>query len=265
MIHDRKFPGSRPWIEKLPKASGRMPEWEGYQRESAVVPTGMYKLVAVIPAYNEAHIIGQVIQETREHVDYVYVIDDCSTDNTEEIARASGAHVIRHDFNRGPGASLQTGCQAAIEAGFDFLVQVDGDGQHNPKYIPEMMQVALNSDLVIASRFLNGSHKSFPLVRRVGVAFFSRIISLLGGVEVTDVTSGFRLYRLEALKKMSTLPNRHWAIHQTMEAAKKDFRIREISAKMPVRANGKSQFSFLTYSLYPIRMVFAILRCSLTK
>ncbi len=220
---------------------------------------------AIIPAYNEAKSIATIIQQTKQYVSKVYVIDDCSTDDTAEIARQHGAEVIQHSVNGGPGAALQSGCNTAAANGFKYIVQVDGDGQHDPKYIPEMLKIAQICDMVIASRFLNKSHKSYPLVRRLGISFFTRLVNLLTQACVTDVTSGYRVFRTESLNRLNPALNRHWAIAQTMEAANKGLRIKEVSAEMPVRNEGKSQFSLLTYCLYPLRMSLIVLRFSLIR
>ncbi len=223
------------------------------------------KVCAVIPAFNEAKTIGKIIQETKNYVDAVFVVDDGSNDGTGEVAQQNGARVIKHNVNRGIGAAQQSGYDAAICNGFDYIIQIDGDGQHNPKYIPEMLEVAQGCDMVVASRFLNGSHQGYPFVRRLGISFFTLVVNVLTHAAITDVTSGYRLYNTESLRKLSRLPSRHWAIEQTLEAAKKGFRIKEVSVEMPVRNIGKSQFSVVTYGLYPFRMVWVVMKVMLFK
>lgn len=220
---------------------------------------------AIIPAYNESRTIADIIRRTRLYVPKIFVIDDCSTDDTGEIARRCGAEVIRHAVNGGPGAALRSGLQAAKSAGYDFVVQVDADGQHDPKYIPRMLELARECDMVIASRFLNGSYRQYPFVRRLGVTFFSMAVRTATGQSITDVTSGFRVYRVETISRLTDLPDRHWAVAQTMEAAKKGLRIREISAEMPVRREGKSQFSLVRYALYPFRMIPVMVKYALFR
>ena len=221
------------------------------------------KVCAVIPAYNEAKTIGEVVQQTKQYVDTVYVVDDGSSDGTAEIARQNGALVIRHSVNRGVGAAQQSGYNAAISNGFDYIVQLDSDGQHDPKHIPKMLELVQGCDMVIASRFLNNSYREYPLVRRLGISFFTRLANLLTHANATDVTSGYRVYRTESLNKLSPLPNRHWAIEQTLEAAKRGFRIKEVSVEMPLREIGKSQFSIVRYALYPFRMIHVMLKVML--
>jgi glycosyltransferase involved in cell wall biosynthesis len=223
------------------------------------------KTCAIIPAYNEAASIGRVIQTTKPYVDIVFVVNDCSLDSTAEIARQNGAHVICHSTNHGIGRTLQTGYDAAISNGYDYIVQIDGDNQHDPKYIPELLNLGQNCDMVIGSRFLNSSHKDFPFIRRLGIRFFTLITNLLGNANITDVTSGYRVYKTEGLIKLSRLSSRHWAIEQTIEACKKGLVIKELSVIMPVRNAGESQFSLAIYALYPFRMIAVIVRVMLFR
>jgi glycosyltransferase involved in cell wall biosynthesis len=223
------------------------------------------KVCAVIPAYNEDKTIGKVIRETRKYVDTVFVVDDGSTDKTAEKARENGAEVVQHEHNQGIGRAQQSGYEAAFSCRFDYIVQLDGDGQHNPEHIPEMLDMASSCDMVIASRFLNHSYKKYPLVRRLGISFFAVAINLLTGTAIKDVTSGYRVYRTESLKKLGRLSKRHWAIEQTLEAAKKGFSIKEASVKMPVRNTGRTQFSLATYILYPPKMIYHITKVMLFR
>lgn len=218
------------------------------------------KVCAVIPAYNEHGTLGKVVQEIKKYVDTVIVLDDGSTDDTGEIARQNGAQVFRHESNRGIGLALQSGYDIAISNNFDLVVQLDADGQHDPKHIAEMLNLIKNCDVIIGSRFPNQSHRQYPVVRRAGISFFTAIVNFLGGTRVTDVTSGYRMYRTQVLKKLTPLSERHWAVGQTLEIGKMGFTVKEISIEMPVRSTGKSQFSFIKYALYPFRMILIIIK-----
>lgn len=218
------------------------------------------RVVAVIPAYNESDTIAEVITETREHVDKVVVVDDGSTDGTADIARENGATVVEHVFNTGVGGAVRTGYQYAIRHDYDFVLQIDGDGQHDPEYIPKLLEQAEDNDMVIASRYLNESFQEYSLVRKLGISFFTKTVNVLGGVDITDVTSGFRVYRVSALREILHRSDKHWAVEQTLEAAKNDQRITEVSIEMPTREEGESQFTLDTFVLYPFRMTNVILR-----
>lgn len=216
--------------------------------------------VAVIPAYNEASSIGPVIKETTKHVDKVVVVDDNSTDETADIAREVGATVVEHAINIGVGGTVRTGYRYAIDHNFDLVVQIDADGQHDPSRIPHLLTVAEDNDIVIASRYLNQSFEEYSLIRKLGIRFFTTVVNVLGGIGVTDVTSGFRVYRVNTLTDIMHRSDRHWAVEQTLAAAKQNLRIEEVSVEMPIREEGESQFNVQTLVMYPARMADVTLR-----
>lgn len=218
------------------------------------------QVAAVIPAYNEAVEIGEVVERTREHVDEVVVVDDGSTDDTRAIARSKGATVLEHIINTGVGGAQRTGYEYAFRGEFEFVVQLDGDGQHDPAYIPELLEVARECDMVIGSRYLNDSIEDYPFVRRLGIQFFTSVVNVLGKIGITDVTSGFRVYRASRLREIIHSSDRHWAVEQTLGAARQGLDIREVSVEMPTRENGNSQFNLNTFVLYPVRMLNIILQ-----
>ena len=149
----------------------------------------------LIPAFDEATSLPEVLRRVEQAVSGipVVVVDDGSRDETARVARAHGARVLRHPYNLGYGAALQTGYKYALRRGFRFLVQMDADGQHDPAQIPRLLQAlrAGDCDLVIGSRFLERSsyRMSFPM--RAGREFF-RLLARLLGVHITDPTSGFQ-------------------------------------------------------------------------
>jgi glycosyltransferase involved in cell wall biosynthesis len=153
------------------------------------------KRVLLVPAYNESSRIGPVLDRVREKLpDYtIVVVDDGSADDTERVARAHGARVLRHPFNMGYGAALQTGYKFAVRSGVDLLVQMDADGQHDPEEAAALAAPVLAGelDLVIGSRFLGvGDYQMDPL-RRTGRKLFQQIVRAFG-LRVTDPTSGFQ-------------------------------------------------------------------------
>ena len=160
----------------------------------------MNRNLVIVPAYNEAEAIGATIGAIRQHAsDFdVVVVDDGSTDATAERASVAGATVLCLPFNLGIGGAMQTGYLYASENGYEVAVQVDGDGQHDPRYIRELLD-RLRSDpelnMVTGSRFLDPSgdgHRS-SATRRVGIRVFSQVVSRITGRRVTDPTSGFRM------------------------------------------------------------------------
>ena len=160
------------------------------------------KLVAVIPAYNEAGHVGKVVKASKAFVDEVLVVDDGSTDGTCLEASAAGARVFRHWVNRGVGGATATGLRAALQSGADVIVTLDADGQHLPEEIPRVVAPVLNgtADVVIGCRLLN--HKGMPLLRVVANRIADACTWLLFGVYLSDTQSGFRAYSRTAAQSI---------------------------------------------------------------
>ncbi|MCU4717695.1 glycosyltransferase family 2 protein [Halapricum hydrolyticum] len=212
-------------------------------------------VLAIVPAYNEAGTIADVVAETSRYVDKVVVIDDASTDGTESRAREVADGVVSHPRNMGVGGAVHTGYLVGVREEFDVVVQIDGDGQHDPADIPRLLErIADGADMVIGSRFLNDSYREYSLVRRAGIRFFTWEVNALAGLDITDVTSGFRAYTTALLADLSRPENSHWALEQTLEASRKGYRIVEVSTPMPPETDG-SQFDLGTFLKYPPRMI----------
>jgi len=153
------------------------------------------KIAALIPAYREAIAIADVVRRTIPHVDHLLVVDDGSPDNTAELARTAGAEVIQHSVNQGKGAAMKTGMKILAERGFDYILLLDGDGQHAPEEIPRFTAKARDGSayLVVGNRFENT--QGMPMKRIVVNTLMSRIISNACGVPIPDTQCGFRLVR----------------------------------------------------------------------
>ena len=159
------------------------------------------RLLILIPAYNEQKAIRQVVTRVKQTVPHcdVLVVDDGSADNTAEEATAAGAIVIRNPFNLNIGGAVQTGLKFAWQRGYNTVIRVDGDGQHNPADI-DTIYMALKegkADAVFGSRFLT-KENLMPIAwsRRVGILFFAFIVSCLTRTRATDTTSG--IYGVES-------------------------------------------------------------------
>ena len=154
------------------------------------------RLAAIVPAWNEAGAIGGVVDEILafDPTVEVVVVDDSSTDDTVDIARAHGATVLSLPFNVGIGGAVQTGFRYARDEGYQVAVRLDGDGQHTAAELGKLLAPirAGEADLVIGSRFVDpsGTYRP-PFARRMGIRVFARLVSLLAGQKVTDTTSGF--------------------------------------------------------------------------
>jgi glycosyltransferase involved in cell wall biosynthesis len=158
-------------------------------------------IVACIPALNEEKNIGAVIVRTKRYVDSVIVCDDGSSDLTAEIAEGLGATVIRHNRNSGYGAALRSLFSRALDTEAEFIVTLDGDGQHNPAAIPRLLNAFSGEDvdIVVGSRFIEGGRSEAPPWRERGIKVITELITN-GDMRVTDAQSGFRAYRRGVLE-----------------------------------------------------------------
>jgi glycosyltransferase involved in cell wall biosynthesis len=163
------------------------------------------RVVACIPAFNEASNIGRIVKMVRSQGVEVIVCDDGSSDATYDEAVAAGASVVRHPFNKGYGAAIKTLFAAAKESDADVMVTIDSDGQHNPAQIPDVIKPIIedNYDIVIGSRFLNeGDKKKVPAYRSFGIKTITKLAQLTSYNKLTDAQSGFRAYSKKALEKI---------------------------------------------------------------
>ena len=187
-----------------------------------------------IPSYNEEVAIGSLVLRASQYADQVVVLDDGSTDKTAEIARFAGAHVLVHDVNLGKGAALRDLFDYATQSGFDIIVIIDGDGQHNPDDIPKLVEPLLRNeaDVVNGSRYLNGEIGSTPRYRRFGQRILDKVvhIGLNNDINITDTQSGFRAFSIKTAPffKFNT---DQLAIdsEMLMNAANAQLRIKEVS------------------------------------
>jgi glycosyltransferase involved in cell wall biosynthesis len=157
-------------------------------------------IVAVIPAYNEERYIGSVVLKTRKQVDTVVVVDDGSTDLTAEIAKAAGAIVVRHESKQGKGKALNTGFRRVRELDPAAIVMLDGDGQHMPQEVPQVLAPVLHgdADLVVGSRYLQKGN-GVPRHRVWGHRAFNLLTRVASGVGASDSQSGFRAFSPRAI------------------------------------------------------------------
>ncbi len=162
------------------------------------------KILCILPAYNEAGKIGRVVHKVAatQAVDQIVVVDDCSRDETSAEAREAGAHVIRHDVNRGVGAGIRTGLQYGRRNGFDIAVIMSGDDQHEPKELPPVLQKLFEGrDIFVqgSRRLKGGKTVNAPLFREFATRLHALMFTLLTGHRITDSTNGFRAFYLHLL------------------------------------------------------------------
>lgn len=155
------------------------------------------RIITIIPAYNEENTILQVVNCVKKYSD-VIVVDDGSTDKTSQLAKNADVKVLKHDKNLGKGAAIKTGLENAIKADYDLMVLLDGDGQHDPRCIPLLLDGMIGVDLLIGSRFLNMAPQNMPLQRRISNGITTRLIRFVTGYHITDSQCGFRVISKKA-------------------------------------------------------------------
>jgi len=222
--------------------------------------------LAVIPAYNEAATVAQVVRGVREHASAfdVVVVDDGSTDRTSEVAAAAGARVLRHPFNLGIGGAVQAGFLYALENGYDYMVQVDADGQHDARAITELLDILQadpHVDVVVGSRFLSREFAyPAPISRRTGIHIFARLCSLITGQRISDPTSGFRMCNRRAIALFARdYPHDYPEVEALLLLHYHQFRMREVPVQMFERGGGVSSIASSGKSAYyMVKVLLAI-------
>jgi len=161
------------------------------------------RTLAIIPCFNEEIAIGSIILKAKRYVDEVLVIDDGSIDDTVKIAKEAGANVISHKYNKGKSAAIKTGFRYALDKDFDYVITIDGDGQHNPTEIPVVLGNVVNNGHDISIGFRSGNGTEMPMWRRVGKRVLDYATSFGNGGFVTDSQCGFRAFNKKAVKAIT--------------------------------------------------------------
>jgi glycosyltransferase involved in cell wall biosynthesis len=217
----------------------------------------------LIPAFNESGAIADVVREVRQVAPTapVLVVDDCSTDGTVRQAGSAGAEVLRLPYHLGLGGCVQAGYKLAFQLGYDYVIRVDGDGQHDPRYIPELLKVLQNTGchMVIGSRFYqnNGVHTS--AVRAVGIWIFRLVLRPILGQPVRDPTSGYVGVNREALQVFSgSFPLEYPEIEALVVLQRKRFRFQEVPCRMRPRKAGRSTITAVKSLYYIIHVLLGV-------
>jgi len=223
----------------------------------------MKKLI-IIPAYNESASIKQTVQTIKEcasEFDYI-IINDCSTDDTLQICYDNHFPVIDLSLNLGIGGAVQTGYLYAYENDYEAAVQVDGDGQHDPAFLNEMVKHLKEHglDMVIGSRFIEMKGFQSSTIRRMGINYFSNVIKLLTGVLITDPTSGLRMVGKKVIKIFAeSYPKDYPEPESVVSILRKGMKVEEIPVVMKARQGGVSSISAGKSIYYMIKVTLAIL------
>ena len=221
------------------------------------------RALAIVPAYNEQDALGTVLEEIRaaEPDLQVVVVNDASVDRTAAVAARTGAVVLNLPFNVGIGGAMQTGYQYALEHGFELAIQVDGDGQHDPREIGRVLEPLLDgrADLVVGTRFVEGGGYRGTRVRRVGIRIFAAIVSLMVGQRVSDTTSGFRAVNRTALRLFAAdYPHDYPEVESIVLLSRRGLRMVEVPVQMRVRETGNSSITALRAAYYMIKVLLAL-------
>jgi glycosyltransferase involved in cell wall biosynthesis len=223
------------------------------------------KILVVIPAYKEEARIGGVIAGVRQTVPQadILVIDDGSPDGTADAARRAGVFVASLPFNQGYGVALQTGFKYARRHGYDTVVQIDGDGQHEPRCIADLLSVIQTSqaDVALGSRWLGAGNYRGPVLRKFGKFFFGYLATLLTDLKVTDPTTGFQALSKEVVDFYCThvYPVDYPDANVIIMLRRAGFRIAEVPVIMYRNESGQSMHAgILKPVFYGMKMMMSI-------
>ena len=223
------------------------------------------RLLVVMPAHDEEASIGGTLARVREVLPLadVLVVNDCSADRTSQLAREQGAEVVELPCNLGYGGAVQTGFKFALARGYDVVLQMDADGQHDPGFALDLLAPVLRgeTDVAIGSRFLGRANYRIPGLRRLGMAVFGSIVTFVTRQRFSDPTSGYQALDRRAVEFFArdNYPSDFPDADTIILLALAGFRVREVPVTMEARSAGTSMHSNLKAFYYVFRMLLSIL------
>ncbi|MEO8370826.1 MAG: glycosyltransferase family 2 protein [Candidatus Solibacter sp.] len=228
-----------------------------------IPPVQPDSLLIIVPALNEEGAIAGVIREIQQHVPGVpiVVIDDSSTDSTIEIARKAGAHVLPMPHHLGLGGCVQAGYKLAYELGYQYVIRVDGDGQHDAADIPRVFHTLKSSgcEMVIGSRFVSESGQRTGVVRSLGIRFFRFMLRPVLGKAVHDPTSGFVGVNRRALNVFrGSFPLEYPEIEALVVLQRRRFQFEEVPCKFRPRTTGRSTITAVKSLYYVLHVLLGV-------
>jgi glycosyltransferase involved in cell wall biosynthesis len=226
-------------------------------------PAAGSDVLVLIPAFNEEGAVGGVVEEVKRAIPdaAILVVDDCSGDSTRDVARLAGADVLPLPHHLGLGGCVQAGYRLAFELGFNFVIRVDGDGQHDARDIPRILEALKSSgcEMVIGSRFLQGSSLPNSLPRKIGIAFFRTVLRPILGQAVSDPTSGFVGVNRTALALFSrSFPLEYPEIEALVVLQRKAFRFQEVPCRFHPRRAGRSTITAVRSLYYIVHVLLGV-------
>lgn len=227
------------------------------------------RVLIVIPALNESGSIADVVGEVRGELPEVdvLVVDDGSTDDTAALAASAGAIVARLPYNLGVGGAMRLGYRYGHEHDYDVVIQVDADGQHDPRYVPKLLDALTEADLVIGARFAGEGDYAVRGPRRWAMAMLSWVLSLLARSKLTDTTSGFRAANRRTIEMFA-----YWypveylgdTIETLVHACRRGYRVRQVPVAMRRRMAGTPSHSPIKAMIY-LGRAFAVLTLAMIR
>lgn len=230
----------------------------------------MKKILLIIPAYNEEKNILKVYNDINNYnknnklkYDYI-IINDGSTDNTKKVLEENNIKHINLIHNLGIGGAVQTGYKYAYKNDYDVAIQFDGDGQHDIKYVEDLIKPIVDdkADMVIGSRFIDKNLKGFKssASRRIGIKIISTFIKFASGKKIYDTTSGFRAVNKEIIYDFNlSYPPEYPEPITTAEIIKKKYRVKEVPVIMKEREGGVSSIRAWKNAYYMLNVCLALL------
>ena len=229
----------------------------------------MSKVLLIIPAYNEEESLRSLIEEIKavcSGMDYL-VVNDCSSDDTERLLEELGANYITLPCNMGIGGAVQSGYRYAAQNGYDIAIQIDGDGQHDVRFVKDMVKLIEDkqADVVIGSRFIDKEGFQSSQARRIGIRILSVLIRLMCGAKVKDVTSGFRAVNRRFIELFAeNYPDDYPEPEVIVTTKLYGAVIKELPVVMRERTTGKSSINLKRSIYYMIKVSLAIIICRIS-
>ena len=233
------------------------------QPRSEAAPDSAKRVLIIVPAWNESESIGAVIREIEDALPFVdvLVVDDGSADGTAQVAREAGAVALTLPYNLGVGGAMRLGYRYARDRGYDIAIQVDADGQHDPAYVPKLIDALSSSALVIGARFAGEGEYTVRGPRKWAMAMLSRVLSRLARTKLTDTTSGFRACNRELIELFAEWYPAEY-LGDTIEVLVRVIRLGHKVSQVPVsmrpRQAGTPSHSPFKASVYLVRAVFIL-------